>query len=413
MIKNKIITLLRWSEKYTKTDMVYLAKGGFWLTAASLISSVSSFLLAIAYANLLSPNTYGTYKYILSFVGILTIFSLPGMNAAIIRATARGFDGSVKQALRIRIKWGLLGGLAGLALAGYYYLAGNTVLTISFLIAGIFMPLMDSLGIYNAILQGKRLFKLSSLYSAILQIGIMLTIIATIFLTKNIILIIFSYFISHTLIKFVLLKLTDKKIPLNKNTDPQTISDGKHFSFIGVIGLIAGQIDKILLWLFLGATPLAVYAFALAPVDQFKKISRTIQALSFPKFVQQEPEIIKKTLPLKLVKYLLILIPIVILYVLLVPWLFKIFFPAYLESIKYSQLYALVILFYPLRLISEVLYAHAKKKELYITSTINPIFKILLLLILVPIYGINGAILALLIPPLLDAVILSYFLKKM
>ena len=43
-IKNKTYKLLRKSEKYTKTDMVYLTKGGFWLTLGQIISSTSAFL---------------------------------------------------------------------------------------------------------------------------------------------------------------------------------------------------------------------------------------------------------------------------------------------------------------------------------------------------------------------------------
>ena len=78
-IKIKAYNLLRWSEKWTKTDMIYLARGGFWLTLGQVISSLSAFLLAIAFANLLPKETYGEYKYILSIASILAIPTLTGM----------------------------------------------------------------------------------------------------------------------------------------------------------------------------------------------------------------------------------------------------------------------------------------------------------------------------------------------
>jgi hypothetical protein len=40
-LKYKAYTFLRWSERHTKTDMIYLTKGGFWLTLAQVISSAS------------------------------------------------------------------------------------------------------------------------------------------------------------------------------------------------------------------------------------------------------------------------------------------------------------------------------------------------------------------------------------
>ena len=54
-IRNKAYNVLRWSEKYTKTDMLYLAKGGSWFTVGQVVSSSSVLLLAIAFANLLPP----------------------------------------------------------------------------------------------------------------------------------------------------------------------------------------------------------------------------------------------------------------------------------------------------------------------------------------------------------------------
>ena len=60
-IKNRIILLLRKSEKYTKTDMVYLFSGGSWLVVGQIISSVSALALAVLFANLARVSIVG-YK---------------------------------------------------------------------------------------------------------------------------------------------------------------------------------------------------------------------------------------------------------------------------------------------------------------------------------------------------------------
>ena len=74
--KQKLISILRWSEKYTQTDMVYLTRGGFWLILGKIVFNISGFLLIIAFANLLSKEAYGTYQYVLSVASILAIPTL-------------------------------------------------------------------------------------------------------------------------------------------------------------------------------------------------------------------------------------------------------------------------------------------------------------------------------------------------
>ena len=46
--RNSLIRLLRWSEKYTKTDMVYLAHTGFWSNLNAFFTAFLSLLLYIA-----------------------------------------------------------------------------------------------------------------------------------------------------------------------------------------------------------------------------------------------------------------------------------------------------------------------------------------------------------------------------
>ena len=142
ILKVKTYNFLRWTEKWLKTDMVYFSRGGFWLTAGQMFSSLSAFLLSIAFANLLPKETYGTYKYVLSIASILSIPTLSGMTTSLAQAIASGSDGSFIPAVKARIKWGLLGALASLILASYYFYQADTTLTISFLMAAVFLPFM-------------------------------------------------------------------------------------------------------------------------------------------------------------------------------------------------------------------------------------------------------------------------------
>src|SRR3989344_9404768 len=146
-LRNKAYRALRWSEQYTKTDMLYLAQGGGWLLSGQIIASLSSFLLVIAFANLIPKETFGTYKYILSLTSILLIPSLPGINTALNMAAARNLDATLILALKTRVRWGLLSSLASLGLSGYYFLNGNIYLVNSFFVKAHFFPILERFGI--------------------------------------------------------------------------------------------------------------------------------------------------------------------------------------------------------------------------------------------------------------------------
>ena len=232
--KQKIINILRWSQKYTKTDMVYLTVGGFWLTLGRIVFSISGFLLIIAFANLLSKETYGTYQYVLSVANILAIPTLSGMNNAMVRAIAQGYEGSLIPALKTQIRWGVLGGVASLGVAGYYFLNNNITLTVSFLIIAIFIPLMNPFSIYQSFWNGKKRFDIQAKYNIVIRILAISALIITVLLTKNLIFIFGVYFASYTLLYFIFLKITIRKISPAGKQDPQAISYGKHLSLINI-----------------------------------------------------------------------------------------------------------------------------------------------------------------------------------
>jgi len=411
IIKQKIYNFLRQSEKYTKTDMVYLFKGGSWLTAGQIVSSICSFLLAIAFANLLPKETYGNYKYILSIASLLAIPTLSGIDTAIIQAVARGYEGSFIKGLKTKIQWGLFGGLASLILSGYYYFNNNFTLTFAFLIAGIFVPFMDSFNIYSSFLIGKKLFNIQTKYISSVRILSIGTIISTLFFTKNLFIIIFAYFFSYSLFRAIFLIITLKRYIPNKEKDSGTISYGKHLSLMNIINALANCLDKVLVFHYLGAVELAIYSFAIIPPEQLKGFLKNIRPLALPKLSNKTTKEIKKTIFQKTIKLGLFISIGVIVYILLAPYFYKIFFPQYLDSVFYSQVFSISLITAISILPVSALQAKMAKKELYKLNIYGPIIEIFLLLFSVYFYGILGIILARVISRFINLG-MSYWLFK-
>ena len=199
-IKNKIYKLLRKSEKWTKTDMIYLTKGGFWITTSQVASFILYFLLSIVFANFLPKEIYGTYKFVLSMIALLTIPTLGSMGTAVIQAVARGYEGSLIPAIKEKIKWGSLGFLGSLFLALYYYIQNDHQLFFSFLLISIFIQIFGAFAIYGALLQGRKLFKISSKISIFSNFVSITILIITVLFTNNIYLIRFKKIICNIIL---------------------------------------------------------------------------------------------------------------------------------------------------------------------------------------------------------------------
>src|SRR6056297_688062 len=163
-MKNKIKKGFLWSQKYTKTDMIYLAKGGFWETLSKVFIALLSFASMIAFAHWLPKKLFGEYQYVVSTVGIISIFTLSGMGKPLTTAIARGKEKTLILACKERIKWGSISSLISFCISGWYLYNNNLILGIAFLIAGVFLPFTRSFNLFTSFWQGKKKFDVSNKY---------------------------------------------------------------------------------------------------------------------------------------------------------------------------------------------------------------------------------------------------------
>lgn len=413
-IKNWLIGKLAIVGKFTRTDIKYLVKGGFWLSTKSIISIIISLFTAIAFANLLSQDIYGIYKYIITIIALLALSSLGGMGASVTRSVARGYVGSLIPAIKTSIKWGLLGSLASIAISIYYFVNGNLLLGTAFVIASIFIPFRDSLSLYQSFLGGKKMFKKMSRYTIISNIVAAASLMAALFLTRNILFLVFAYLAPRIILNFIFLQKTIREENvLRGEEDKDVISYGKHLSFLRGLTMIAEQLDKILLWHYIGPASVAVYSFAQSPPKQILGFLNNIFPLYFPKVAQRRIGELKQALPRKIVIFTSLIAVIVAVYILFAPLLYKILFPQYIEAILFSQIFSLILVInIPRSLLSDVFKAHAKKKQIYTLSIFNSFTRIGALAILLPLYGIMGAIVAALASSALGLFLSIYFFRK-
>lgn len=422
-IKAKIQNMVERSQKRFGIDFKYLIKGEFYLMINKAVNLIAALGLAWAWANWSTPDIYGSYQYIFSITIIISIFTLPGMGMAIIQAVARQLEGSFLAGFKVKLKWGILSSLSSLIIALYYFWQGNAFLPWCFIVIAVFLPFFNALLVYIKFLVGRKLFKVQAKYDALTQIIAAGAMFLTIFLIKDLfdnssktialLLLIGVYYISRTLLRFFFFTLTKNKFKPNNKEDPKTISYGKHLTFTGLLGTVSEHLDKILLFHYLGALELAIYSFAILIPRQLKTILTHISTLAFPKFSVRPTKEIRKTL-LKKIYYLVGLMGLgVIIYIAIAPWIYKIFFPQYTQAIQFSQIYALSMIPLCFSFIGDIFKAKMMTKEIYKIRIIGPIIKIVLSLLLIPIYGIWGAVFSVLFSRSINVFIYLYLFRKM
>ena len=393
-LRDRLIALLRWSEKYTKTDMVYLAQGGFWINLGSVTISLFSFFLYLAFARFLPKEVYGTYQYLLSIATIVGAFTLTGMNAALTRAVARGYEGTVGASIRFQLKWGLIPLIGSWAAGAYYLMQGNPTIGYGLLLIGVFVPLNNTLNSYGGWIGGRKDFRAGFTFNFFTNTLFYPALIITAYFSKAALALLAANLLSQAVGIIICYRAAKKKYRPNDAVDPSTLSYGGHLSLMGVFGAVAGQADSILAFHLLGANPLAIYSFATALPDRIASLVKFIPSIALPKLSLRSPEEVRRTLGPRLLWAIAGSIVIAALYILLAHLFFRIFFPAYLASVPYSMLYALGIIPTIGGIFSTALTAQRSVRALYIFNGVLPVVQLILMVVGVLWLGLWGLIIA-------------------
>ena len=362
----------------------------------------------------LNKNQFGNYQFILSVLSMLTIFSLSGMNNAVMQSVARGKLGTFRLSLKLSVLSSLFGSLILLTMGMWYYLSDDNIFSTAFFILSVSFPFTHGLTCWGAVKHGQKkfasLFKIEGVFAllnTLVVVGVSLTFRAPmvwILVATGI-----THGFKNLIFTCYLLNRIDCKEPVEEKSIRYGIKTTLNLSF----NIIANNIDKLLVYSFFSPASLAVYYSAERISVLTKGVGQSMVAVLAPEFAKKE--IYTTHLNKRLNRLSMVLGGAIIIFAFtLLPYIMTILFG---ENYKIAIPYAQVLL------CSVAVGNNAVLKNRYIKSKIDEksdrdvmlstsLIRIIGSAVLVPLYGIWGAVISTVIYRISVIFMVKYIIEK-
>ena len=188
---------------------------------------------------------------------------------------------------------------------------------------------------------------------------------------------------------------------------------GYKLSFNDFVDLSYDNLDKIMIGIFLGPVELAVYAIAVSIVSALKGSLIQITTVISPSLYTMDKKTLKSILQKSLPSLILLNSIFLVVIILVLPFItILLYSQKYADSIFYAQVYSITIpLAFIMAVLSASLISLKEENVLLISRLLGLVLILILYAVLIPIFGIMGAITASIIYYVILCVLQYYYLK--
>lgn len=371
--------IVKYSKRYG-INLGYFIKNGFLLLISQWIFSIRSLVIILLFTNFLGKEIYGQYNFIISVLGIISIFGLPWTYNTIIQSVARGYEGTYAFLLKKIFFFSLIGSVLLVLFAFWiFFLRGFSEYSI-FIILAILLPFYTTSWTYIYFLSWLERFDLRVKYEIITHLIVIWVTITSVYFTKNLMILVTGILLSQILPWLYF----QQKLIAGGNTkvDRESFDIGLRLTFFGFLSTVKIYVDKIIISYFFGFTQVAIYSLASAINEQIYAIGKIIGTIIMPKtsnYTKEDIQIHRKRLIIVIFcLFWSLSIGLILLYPYLIPFLFG---ESFYEAILYSQI---LTAFVSIKMVFFILnYIDLSKKDLQSTkfsTTISPIIEIWLMI---------------------------------
>ena len=397
----------------TRPGIASVAKNAGFLFALRALETLLRMAILYFVVRALDKTQFGQYQYILSVLALLTVCGLPGMNNALMQSVARGFPGTYRRALPRALAASVVGSAILLGLV-VYQRHRDPGLSGGFLLAAALFPFAYAMDQWKALRGGREDF------AGILRLeGAGFVVLATLMIFAV------TRWPGEIIVPLAVLlgvqaawniAITGRamaRIPRTAPAEPGAIAYGARMTLYSGLNTLANQIDKLLLFSFLSPAALALFVAAERIPELAKNAVQDFAAVLAPRFAKRAVYTRELDHALRRLGMVTGALLVIIAFTAL-PWMVHLVFGAsYADSIPYAQ--ALMC--------SVAIGNTATLRFRYVTSrlddsgprTVNLVMsgtRIVTSLVLVPLFGIVGAIVSAFIYRVATSVVVYLVIKR-
>lgn len=366
------------------------------MVGVNLLQNLSSLLLMMLMVRIVSREEMGAYQLIVAAIGIAGMTCLPGLGNAIIQSVARGFAGTYRRAVPLAFGASLLGAAGLLVFALAQVGQARELVFPGAVAAALLFPFSSGLQKWAPVLTGRGAFRhlarqrgvatLVAFGGSAIALWTIEPSIVVVVLVTNLVMAAQNIWMTVRL---------HRAIAANEPAEEGAIVYGLRTSLYDVVNTLGNHADKVLLFYFLSPEAVAVYAIAERVPELLKNYLQSLRSVFMPAFSRASAYTPAMARQINRVGAG-ISVAILAIAFLVVPW----FVP-----VMFTQAYADAVLYCQLLLATLVIGQNATLKYTFILSRLDSrgvrdialsanAVRLLASLLLVPIFGIAGAIAA-------------------
>jgi O-antigen/teichoic acid export membrane protein len=288
------------------------------------------------------------------------------------------------------------------------------MLGVSFLLVSILAPVTLIFILANTYYTGTKNFKLSAISLNLVQLTQFISVVSIAYLTSDILYSISAFLISTIIANlisiFFILNKYKNYIGLNHIDITESALEDAGASKLNVSSIFSGfvyQLDKLLLFHFVGAAQLAIYSIVLAISDQLRAPFKAVSSIFLPRMSENNTN---KSKVLKLFTLMTLFSVILTAFLISInPYIFKYIFPKYIDYTYLANAASLIIIFSSGSILMTFLQA---RKNFEIINN-NAILMTILMLALYPIAALYQSLLMFIVfRNVIGGLCVSYLLYK-